>query len=113
MHDRFKVVVENVLGKQQSSPKAISHKELTSFLTKARKEKSSKINSENNELNENHEFDELLADWTNASKKLLIMLNQKDVASLKNRKPKSLLAFGAMGAHINMALQALKATEFD
>ena len=31
----------------------------------------------------------------------------------KNSDPKSLIAFGAMGAHINMALQALKATESD
>ena len=30
----------------------------------------------------------------------------------ENRNPKCLMAFGAMGAHINMALQALKATEF-
>ena len=41
------------------------------------------------------------------------MLNTKDKVSTKVKNPKSLMAFGAMGAHINMALQALKATEFD
>ena len=41
------------------------------------------------------------------------MLNKKDQISTKNKDPKSLMAFGAMGAHINMAMQALKATEFD
>ena len=37
----------------------------------------------------------------------------KEKVFTKNIDPKSLMAFGAMGAHINMALQALKATEFD
>ena len=41
------------------------------------------------------------------------MLNKENKAFTKNKNPKSLMAFGAMGAHINMALQALKATEFD
>ena len=41
------------------------------------------------------------------------MLNKKDRVLTKNRNSKSLIAFGAMGAHINMALQALKATEFE
>ena len=57
--------------------------------------------------------DDLITDWTNTSKKLLLMLNKKDQISTKNKDPKSLMAFGAMGAHINMAMQALKATEFD
>ena len=39
------------------------------------------------------------------------MLNKKEDLVTKNRNQKSLIAFGAMGAHINMALQALKASE--
>ena len=95
------------------SPKAISHKELKSFLAKAKKDTSSEGIQDNYELKENQEFDRLITDWTKASKKILLMLNQKEIVSEKNREPKALLAFGAMGAHINMALQALKATEFD
>ena len=38
------------------------------------------------------------------------MLQEKEQVLTKNRNSKSLIAFGAMGAHINMALQALKAT---
>ena len=40
-------------------------------------------------------------------------LNKNGQVLTKNRNTKSLMAFGAMGAHINMALQALKATDFD
>ena len=43
----------------------------------------------------------------------MLMLNNTNLASTKNRNSKSLMAYGAMGAHINMALQALKATEFE
>ena len=41
------------------------------------------------------------------------MLNKKEQVLTKNRNSESLMALGAMGAHINMALQALKATGFD
>jgi len=41
------------------------------------------------------------------------MMNKEQKILTENRNSKSLMAFGAMGAHINMALQALKATESD
>ena len=41
------------------------------------------------------------------------MMNKEQKVLAENRNPKSLMAFGAMGAHINMAMQALKATESD
>ena len=44
----------------------------------------------------------------------IIILSRSNNQTLsKNTSPKSLMAFGAMGAHINMALQALKARETD
>ena len=95
------------------SPNAISHKALNSLLSKAKKEILSTYTSENHEINENQEFNDLITDWTKTSKKLLLMLNKKDQVLTKNKNPQSLMAFGAMGAHINMAMQALKATEFD
>ena len=82
-------------------------------MRKAQKEIISIETSSNNEIHENQEFDDLIADWEKISKKILVMLNKKDQVSTKNRNPKSLIAFGAMGAHINMAFQALKATELD
>ena len=101
------------MSKDQYSPNSISHKELNALLKKAKKEILSIENSENNEINKNQEFNELIADWTKISKKILLILNKNDQIYSKNMNPKSLMAFGAVGAHINMALQALKATELD
>ena len=95
------------------SKNAISHKDLNAFLKKAKKEISSTNRDINKESKQNNEFNNLIKDWSETSHKILLMLNKKDHISTKNRNPKSLMAFGAMGAHINMALQALKATEFD
>ena len=41
------------------------------------------------------------------------MINKEPNVLTENRNSRSLIAYGAMGAHINMALQALKATESD
>ena len=101
------------MNKDHFTPNAISHKELNILLNNAKKETSLIDTSDNNEIKESQEFNDLITDWTKASKKILLMLNKKDQVLAKNKNSKSLLAFGAMGAHINMALQALKATEFD
>ncbi len=101
------------MNNNQFTPNSISHKELNSFLTKAKKEMLCIGTSENNEIYENEEFNHLISDWTKVSKQILLMLNKQDQVPTKHRNPKSLMAFGAMAAHINMALQSLKATEFD
>ena len=80
-------------------------------MKKAKKELLSIDTSENFEIQQNQEFYDLLTNWTEASQKILLMLNQKE--QILNKNPKSLMAFGAMGAHINMALKALKSTESD
>ena len=98
------------MNNNQFSPNAISHKALNSLLSKAKKEILSTYTSEDNEV---QEFNDLITDWTKISKKLLLMLDKKDQVLTNNKNPKSLMAFGAMGAHINMAMQALKATESD
>ncbi len=95
------------------SPNAISHKELNALLSKAKKEISTIETVGNHEINKNQEFNDLITDWTKTSQKILLMLKEKDEVITKNRDSKSLMAFGAMGAHINMAFQALKATGFD
>ena len=96
-----------------SSPDAISHKDLNYLLAKAKREVVSINNSRNLEDGENQEFKDLIKDWTKISHKILLILNKKDQVLRKHTNSKSLMALGAMGAHINMALQALKATEFD
>ena len=101
------------MGKNQFSPNAISHKELNTLLIKAKKEILYLENPGNHYNDENQEFNDLIKEWKIISKKILLMLHKRDQIFTKNRNSKTLLAFGAMGAHINMALQALKATEFD
>ena len=101
------------MDNNQFPKNAISHKELNDFLIKAKKDISSLNVSENKEINGNQEFNDLIKTWTETSQKILLMMNKEQKVLTENRNPKSLMAFGAMGAHINMALQALKATEFD
>tara|TARA_Y100001968_G_scaffold43266_1_gene33268 strand:+ start:536 stop:844 length:309 start_codon:yes stop_codon:yes gene_type:complete len=101
------------MNNNHPSPNAISHRELNNLLKKAQKEFASIDTTENFEIQDHQEFTDLIKNWTETSHKLLIMLSNKEHILSKNRKPKSLMAFGAMGAHINMALQALKASESD
>ena len=101
------------MNNNQFSQNAISHKELNDFLLKAKKDISLIDPSENNQIKENQEFNDLIESWTETSHKILLMLNNEQKISTENRNSKSLIAYGAMGAHINMALQALKATESD
>ena len=101
------------MNNNQYSANAISHKELKALLKKAKKEDISINSSNNNENHETQEFNDLITSWTEISKKILLKMNKNDQVLTKNKNSKSLMAFGAMGAHINMALQALKAIEFD
>ena len=95
------------------SKNSISHKDLQAFLIKAKKDISSNNSSENINTNESEYFDELIEKWTDTSQQILKLMNTQENVITKNRNSKSLMAFGAMGAHINMALQALKATRYD
>ena len=101
------------MNNKNFSRNAISHKELHAFLIKAKKDTYSNdsLNNINNETKQ--EFNELVKNWTETSQKILLMMNNKEQIFTDNRNPKSLMAFGAMGAHITLALQALKATESD
>ena len=100
-----------MLGKNEFSQNAISHKELNDFLIKARQDISLNDSSGNNNFKEEQVFNDLVNSWSETSQKILVIMNNKEKVFTKNKSPKSLMAFGAMGAHINMALQALKATE--
>ena len=101
------------MNNNNSSQNAISHKELNDFMIKARKDISSTKFFENNQIKENQEFNDLIKSWKETSQKILLIMHKEQNVLTEKRNPKSLMAFGAMGAHINMALQALKATETD
>ena len=101
------------MNNNQFSKNSISHKDLQAFLIKAKKDISSSDAYENNITKESEEFDELIKNWTETSQKILKLMNKQETFLTKNRNSQSLMAFGAMGAHINMALQALKAARYD
>ena len=101
------------MTKNNFSPNAISHKDLTKLFDNAKKETSSTNTDKNDENNEIKEFNDLISNWTKTSQEVLLKLKDKENILSKNRNSKSLLAYGAMGAHLNMALQALKAAELD
>ena len=98
------------MNNNQFSENAISHKELNDFLIKAQKDITSSNASEYKKIKEEQDFNDLIKNWTETSQKILLIMNEKEELLTKNKNSKSLIAFGAMGAHINMALQALKAT---
>jgi hypothetical protein len=101
------------LNHNQSPQNAISHKELNDFLIKAKKDVIINDVSDQDKIKEEKDFNDLITNWTETSQKILIFMSTKDKVFTKNKNPKALMAFGAMGAHINMALQALKATGSD
>ncbi len=102
------------LDNNQFSQNAVSHKELQSFLSNAKKDITSIDSSAQSKFKEEEEnFNDLIKNWTETSQNILLILNSKEKFLFKDKHSKSLMAYGAMGAHINMALQALKATECD
>ena len=76
-----------------------------------------------NQLNSDEDFshsevkeeslNDYLQSWRNSSELLIEYIRKNENVLGTNRSSKSILALGAMEAHINMAMQALKATEFD
>ena len=113
MHGSLLIVLKGKLKNNQFLPNSISHKDLNALMSKAKRETVSIETSNNDEIIETKHFNDLIADWTKTSRKLLLMLKENDKILTKTKNPKSIMAFGAMGAHINMALQALKAAESD
>jgi len=101
------------LKNNQSLPNSISHKELNKLLKKASKKDLPLKTQRDDEITEKEEFNQLLCSWSDKSNELLSMLKKKEAIVTKDRKSESIMALGAMSAHINMALQALRIIELD
>ena len=96
------------MGDSNSLPKAISHKKLTSLLTKAHKDRFSSTGDDNVIEIEQQQFTELLENWEENTKNILNKVSSKNKNILENKSSNSIMALGAMEVHLNMALQALK-----
>ncbi len=92
-------------------PTSISHKTLNSLFIKAKKDLSSNDIKTGLELSHKEEFNQLLTTWQKLSKELISKLDKNKKSLTENKGPNSLMALGAMEAHLNMALQALNASE--
>lgn len=99
-----------------SIPESISHKRLNKLLSHAKKEFKGVLDESQKDIEFNKEqesFEELLSNWSSVSKELIQSLRKNENYLNQSKGSKSLLALGAMEAHVNMALQALKASETD
>ena len=96
-----------------SLPESISHKQLDSLLSKAPKELFESHLDINISNQEKEQFERLLEDWSLISEKLINELRKKSDYIVQKRCSKSLMALGALEAHLNMAFQAQKASDVD
>ena len=99
------------LNQSNPIPNSISHKQLNSFIKSAYKESSLNETKDDGLSTEEKKFNDLKSTWSKLSKDILFNLDQNKKNLTKGKNPNSLMALGAMEVHINMALQALKASE--
>ena len=96
------------MSESNNLPQAISHKKLSYLMLKAQKDSFSDELAEI-ESPEKKEFEELMNNWEDSTKKVVNELSKRKENLLKDKSPNSLIALGAMEVHLNMALQALNA----
>ena len=89
----------------KSLPESISHKKLNSLFNAAQKE-TFKFEEDGNEcLEESSAFKKLIVNWASLSEELLEALSKKHKIIVEGKTSKSVMALGALEAHLNMALQ--------
>ena len=94
-------------------PEFISHKKLKSFLSNAPQE-AKHIDKDNIKADKSEKsLNLLLKNWQETSESLVSHLRNNNDCIGTDKSSKSILALGAMEAHINMAIQALKAYKSD
>ncbi|ABX09344.1 possible MATH domain [Prochlorococcus marinus str. MIT 9211] len=93
-------------------PSSISHKSLNKLMVNAKKELTISLEEGSSEFSHEREFfHEKLEEWSLISKELLSELSRKEEYLKDKRSTKSIMALGALEAHLNMAMQALKASK--
>ena len=88
-------------------PQSISHKKLSLFMAKAKKENITFSQTEQKENIELEEFLKSIDEFEKASKKIMNKISSKNEKFLSEKSTNSIIALGAMEAHLNMALQAI------
>ena len=95
------------------APESISHKELKKLFSHAKKDLTGTAFDYSPATLDKERLEKLLFTWATASKELIEGLREEESSLSELKGANSLLALGAMEAHINMALQAFKASGKD
>ncbi len=111
--DIFDYLQEQVLKEESSLPSAISHKKLNELFTSAQKDHLASEGDLDHSLEGKERFKQLLIDWSSLTSELLEALSKKHGYIVEGRSPKSLMALGALEAHLKMAKGAQEASESD
>ena len=101
------------MSESNNLPQAISHKKLTYLMLNAQKDLNASDDKKNTESLEKQEFDELINNWETVTKDVIKTISKRNKKLLKDKSSNSLIALGAMEAHLNMALHALNAFKKD
>ena len=101
------------MSESNNLPQAISHKKLTYLMLNAQKDLNASDDLKNSDSLEKQEFDELINKWDIVSKDVIKTISKRNKNLLKDKSSNSLIALGAMEAHLNLALQALNAFKKD
>ena len=100
-----------IMSEYSSLPFAVSHKELNSLLKNARKDEHQPPNTSSLHSKEKEDFEHLLSNWSSLSEDLIKAISKKKDSLFNNKGSNSLLALGALDAHLKMAIQAHRAYE--
>jgi len=95
------------MNENYNLPPSISHKKLSLLMLKAKKDN---LSLNDYDISENKELDEFLSsldEFEKASKEIVKMISNKKKNLFKTKSSNSIMAIGAMEAHLNMALQAV------
>ena len=101
------------MSEPNNLPQAISHKKLTYLMLNAQKDRNASDDTKNTDSLEKQSFDELINNWEIQAKEIIKTISNRNKNLFKDKSSNSLIALGAMEAHLNMALQALNAFKKD
>ena len=101
------------MSDSRNQPKAISHKKLSYFLLNAQKDKNSNGDSSNYINSEKETLLAAIEKWEKETVDLINKISRGKDKCFEDKSPSSLMALGAMEAHLNMAIQALNAFKKD
>tara|TARA_B100000700_G_C15012435_1_gene841645 strand:+ start:1742 stop:2017 length:276 start_codon:yes stop_codon:yes gene_type:complete len=91
----------------------MSHKELTSLLSIAKKGKGEFIEEDSESTKLQNEFNDLLQEWERQTQLILSSLKRNNSLITEGRSSKSIMALGAFETHLNLAMHSKKVSEVD